>query len=155
MILEEWAIKHGVSDEALQDLKIIFGFINPSPAYQLTNENDVRNKTRLIAAGKGGHLWRNNVGATYTQGGQFIRYGLCNDSKAINDRFKSSDLIGIKPIKITEEHLGKIIGQFQAIEVKKPQWKFKGDAREIAQLNWIRLILTLGGDAKFTTTGDI
>jgi hypothetical protein len=116
------------------------------------SESHILNLIRLKAAKKNIHLWRNNVGATYTQRGDFIRYGLANDSKQINDKIKSSDLIGIKPVIITEDMIGDLIGQFICREVKHSGWKFTGTPREIAQLNWIELILSLGGDAAFATS---
>lgn len=106
-------------------------------------------KIRLNASKNGWHLWRNNVGATYTKSGDFIRFGLANDSKALNSRLKSSDLIGIKPLKITHEMVGKTLGVFVAREIKHGKWKYVGTQHEEAQLNFINLINSLGGDAKF------
>lgn len=106
-------------------------------------------KIRLKASQKGWYLWRNNVGATYTKNGDFIRFGLANDSKEINFRLKSSDLIGIKPMKITQEMVGKTVGVFVAREIKHGKWKYAGTQREEAQLNFVNLINSLGGDAEF------
>jgi hypothetical protein len=114
-------------------------------------ETEITKKLRLKASQEGWRLWRNNVGATYTQKGDFIRYGLANDSTAVNCIIKSSDLIGIKPILITPDMVGKIIGRFVSWEVKNNNWTYKGTEREQAQLNWINLINTLGGEAKFIT----
>lgn len=108
-------------------------------------------KIRLKASKKGWYLWRNNVGATYTKDGNFIRYGLANDSKELNSRLKSSDLIGIKPLKITQEMVGKIVGIFVAREIKSSKWKYAGASREEAQLAFINLVNSLGGDAQFIT----
>lgn len=115
------------------------------------SETEIMRKLRLKASEEGWRLWRNNVGATYTQNGDFIRYGLANDSAAVNRIIKSADLVGIKPVIITPDMIGKIIGQFISIEVKNPTWKYKDTERERAQLNWINLINQLGGDAKFIT----
>lgn len=93
-------------------------------------------------------LWRNNVGAFYHKK-TLIRYGLANESKKLNEKLKSADLIGIRPILITEEHVGKIIGQFVSCEIKSPNVRLKNDnARLQAQKNWMDLINSLGGDAK-------
>lgn len=94
-------------------------------------------------------LWRNNVGGTYTEEGSFLRYGLANDSKQMNDAIKSHDLIGIRPVLIEQHHVGKIIGQFVSREVKAAGWKYRGTKREEAQLRWAELIASLGGDACF------
>ena len=115
------------------------------------NENDLTAKIRLKAAQLGWYLWRNNVGATYTKNNDFIRYGLANDSKAINSRLKSSDLIGIKPMKITKEMVGKTLGVFVAREIKSSSWKYTGAPRENAQPKVIDLGDSVGGDARFIT----
>lgn len=114
------------------------------------SEAGILSDIRLEASEVGARLWRNNVGATYTPNGQFIRYGLANDSSATNKTIKSADLIGIRPVLITPEHVGQIIGQFISREVKTPNWRYSGNERELAQLRWAELILSLGGDACFT-----
>ena len=117
----------------------------------IISESGAQSEIRLEASQCGARLWRNNVGATYTPAGQFIRYGLANDSPALNAAIKSADLIGIRPILITPEHVGRVIGQFISREVKKPGWKYTGTDRERAQLAWAQLIVELGGDACFAT----
>lgn len=114
-------------------------------------ESTVSNDIRLEASQLGYRLWRNNVGALSTPSGQFIRFGLANDSAQLNKVIKSADLIGIKPILITPEHVGMTIGQFISREVKHAGWKYTGTERERAQLAWADLINSLGGDACFTT----
>lgn len=107
---------------------------------------------KLEASKKGLRLWRNNVGATYTQNGSFIRYGLANDSTHVNKKIKSADLIGIRPVVITQEMVGAVIGQFVSREIKRSNWRFNShDERDVAQLAWANLILSLGGDACFVT----
>jgi hypothetical protein len=115
------------------------------------SESGILSDIRLEASERGARLWRNNVGATQTPSGQFIRFGLANDSAALNRVIKSADLIGIRPLLITPAHIGTIIGQFISREVKHSGWKYTGTERERAQLAWAELILSLGGDACFTT----
>lgn len=115
-------------------------------------EADLQNAVRLRASREGGRLWRNNCGAAYDPRGNFIRYGLANDSAQLNRIIKSGDLVGIQPVLITHEHIGKIIGEFRSFEIKKPGWKFSPrNKRDVAQQAWIDLILSLGGYAKFIT----
>ena len=116
----------------------------------MTSESGVSSDIRLEASERGYRLWRNNVGAAYTSTGQFIRFGLANDSAQLNKVIKSADLIGIRPILITPAHVGMTIGQFISREVKHSTWKYTGTERERAQLAWAELVNSLGGDACFT-----
>ena len=106
---------------------------------------------RLEAARLGILLWRNNVGAGLLQDGSFIRWGLANDSTQMNRQIKSADLIGIRPLLITPAHVGHTIGQFVSRECKRPGWKWSGNERELAQLEWAKLVNGAGGDAAFAT----
>lgn len=114
-------------------------------------ESSVSNIIRLEASQLGYRLWRNNVGALPTPAGQFIRFGLANDSAQLNRKIKSADLIGIRPILITPDHIGMTIGQFISREVKHEGWQYSGTERERAQLAWAELINSLGGNACFAT----
>lgn len=98
---------------------------------------------------KGCILWRNNVGCLVDKFGRPVRYGLNNISKKSNDEYKSSDLVGIRKVLITQEMVGKTIGVFMAREVKKQAWKYKNTAAEKAQKRWIDLVNEMGGDACF------
>ena len=117
----------------------------------MTNETTIQDQIRLEASQAGLRLWRNNVGACRDTKGRLIRYGLANDSAAVNRALKSSDLIGIRPVVVTQEHVGRIIGQFVAREVKRSGWEYHGTPREQAQLRFIELVRSLGGDACFAT----
>ena len=154
MNLLKWAIKWGVTIEAVEDLRREMGLVNTDPqphGGDEESEGAVQTKIRLEASLKGARVWRNNVGGTYTPEGSFLRYGLANDSKPMNDRIKSSDLIGLRPLVITQEHVGGIVGQFIAREVKATGWSYSGSPREKAQLAFLELVASLGGDAAFAT----
>jgi len=154
LALHSWASRNGISAAALADLKSVLGATTPREAVNTggtqTGETAVQTKIRLEASAKGLRMWRNNVGATMDAKGNFIRYGLANDTPAMNKKVKSSDLIGIRPVVITADHIGHTIGQFVAREVKAPGWVYTGTEREAAQLKFIELIISMGGDARFT-----
>lgn len=153
MILAEWAAAWGVSPLAMADLQTrVLGLDAPPPSEaSVGGEAAVQAAVRLEASRAGCRLWRNNVGAGYTEDGSFLRWGLANDSAAINARVKSADLIGIRPRVIAPEDVGKLIGQFLSREVKAPGWRYRGTEREVAQVAWANIVNALGGDAGFAT----
>lgn len=140
--LNQWAIRHGISRQALADLRAMFN-LDPAPAAvdpTLTSEAGVQAMVRVEASQLGWRLFRNNVGAGKLENGQFLRWGLCNDSQRLNDAIKSSDLVGWTPT-----------GQFAAVECKEPGWRYGGTPREQAQLKWLELVAGAGGIALFVT----
>lgn len=159
MTLEQWAIKWGIGAQAVADLRREFGTAThhePQAPSVAKTEGDVQNLVRLEASHAGARLWRNNVGACVDDKGNFIRYGIANDSKRVNEEIKSSDLLGIRPLTITQAHVGCIVGQFMAREIKEPGWSYKGTGREKAQLKFLEVVHALGGDAAFAnSTGTI
>lgn len=147
--LTQWAIRHGVSQEALQELvSMSLPSSTTSPA-DLTSEANVQINARLEASKAGAALWRNNTGVAYDERGIPVRFGLCNESPQMNKRVKSADLIGIRPVTVTADMVGGIIGQFVAIECKHPGWTYRGQGREVAQNNFLSIVNSLGGYGKF------
>lgn len=156
MILTEWAIKWGVSADALEDLKNQVGLQKDKDTKEKKpyTESVVQAKVRAKACQLDMRLWRNNVGAASDSNGNFFRYGLCNDSKLLARTIKSSDLIGIRKVKIEPHMVGSYIGQFVAREVKRTGWRYTGTEREEAQLKFISFVLSMGGDAAFISDPD-
>ena len=152
-MITEWATKHGISDAAMADLHAMLGAADAGSAEALSegSETRVQSLIRLEASRVGARLWRNNVGAGKLDNGSFLRWGLCNDSAAMNKRIKSADLIGIRKRFIRQADVGSHVGQFIAREIKHPGWVFKGTEREQAQLAFLGLVTSLGGDARFAT----
>lgn len=150
MMLEHWAAKHGVSTAALAELRqlMVATGTDPLPIAGVS-EAAVQNQVRLEASKLGLRLWRNNVGVLTDERGVPVRYGLANDTPAMNKTIKSADLIGIRPILIQPHHVGTVIGQFVSREVKRVGWVYRGNAHEAAQLKWAELVNGLGGDATF------
>ena len=150
MMLYEWAMKWGIPVDAIEDLRQRMNTVNTdAPVVDGLSEAGVQSRVRLEASRKGMRLWRNNVGACYTDEGQFIRYGLANDSHQMNKRIKSPDLVGVRPILIEPFHVGRVIGQFLARECKPEGWRYTGTEHEQAQLKFLELVLSLGGDTAF------
>ena len=152
-LITQWAAQLGIPPQAVQALfaQMTAAALPPAgTAHTAFSEARIVQERRLAAAQAGGVLWRNNVGAAKDEYGNYFRYGLCNDSKQMNERLKSSDLIGITPVTITLGHVGTVIGQFTAEECKEGPWKYTGTPREKAQLAFIELVGNMGGKAKFT-----
>lgn len=117
------------------------------------SESSVQATVRIAASARGWRLWRNNTGVLQDANGRPVRFGLCNDSPALNAQYKSGDLIGIMPVLIVPEHVGRTLGVFVSLECKEPGWTHvrAGNKREMAQLGWRNMIRELGGYAEFTT----
>lgn len=156
MFLANWAQRWNIPETAMKELAVLFGV-----DYSLAPRNEkgiseaaIQQRIRLDASRYGVRLWRNNNGATLDENGRMIRFGLANDSAKINGQMKSSDLIGVTPILVLPEHVGRTFGLFTSIEVKRPGWRYTGTKREKSQFNWITLISSMGGIAKFANTED-
>lgn len=146
----QWAVKWGVPVEGIEELRRGLGAIGIPPSVGCDSERGNQARIRLSAAEQGDVLWRNNVGAYVDDSGRQVRYGLANESKRINQRVKSSDLIGIHRVVITPEMVGTVFGQFMAIEVKKPTWTPGDDPkREDAQQRFMDIVIAHGGVATF------
>ena len=116
------------------------------------SESGVSSRIRADAAYRGIDLWRNNVGVLLNQNGVPVRYGLCNDSKKLNRKIKSSDLIGPTSVMITQDMVGQIVGVFTAVETKDDDWVFNpNDEHSVAQKKYIDIVLKAGGYAGFAT----
>lgn len=87
-------------------------------------ETKILHRVMLKASELGMTVWRNNSGVAWTAN-EVERQGnvlLLRDARPLRAGLcpGSSDLIGIKPVVITEEMVGMTLGVFLAIEVKTP-----------------------------------
>lgn len=155
MNLHELAIKWGWSIEELRDVQTTLGtYTPPMPkgvAGEGKSESWAQSLVRIEASRKGVYLFRNNVGALKDATGRVVRYGLGNDSASLNEVLKSSDLIGWRPFLVRREHIGHTVAQVVAREMKEPGWQYSGDAHEKAQLAFLNLLNSCGGDGAFAT----
>lgn len=110
----------------------------------MTTEKDIERQIILFVQMYNGTIvFKNNVGSAKkvdpnTGKEYWINFGLCEGS---------SDLIGITPVQITPEMVGKRIGVFTAIEVKKDVGKAYNKRRMESQQRFINFINNNGGFA--------
>lgn len=121
------------------------------------SESRVQSAIRLEAPQKGVRLFRNNVGVLFDRNDRPVRYGLANDSPALNRHLKSGDLIGWRRVLVTPDMVGQLIAQIVSRECKPEGWEPCGPgnkdlfAHESAQRAWAKIINDDGGDARFAT----
>lgn len=156
MTFDEWSQRH---PHAALELCVMLN----ATAHDMTPDGEGKTEAwsqqqaRFNITAQGGYAWRNNVGATPSKCEHCgeplrpVRYGLANDSKKLNEKIKSSDLILAIPRVIRPQDVGTTIAQFGAVETKHPGWRYTGTEREVAQAAWLALIKRLGGFACFST----
>lgn len=115
----------------------------------MKDESQVQQEVQIAAMHFGCTLMRNNSGAMVDNTGRLVRYGLGHVSP--KQEIKSSDLIGITKVTITQEMIGKTLGVFTALEVKKENWNpdKKLDEHEVKQNNFLQWVINNGGIASF------
>lgn len=153
---ETWVKRWGVPQMAIDELAVVLGMVYEPQSLSATNwhlESSLQKQVKHAEAKRGNRMFRNNSGVAFRPGGA-VRFGLGNESEEINKVSKSSDLIGLAPRIITAEDAGKKLAVFRSLEIKKPGWKYRGTPDEKAQLNWILLVNSLGGEAKFVSSLD-
>jgi len=149
-----WASKWGIPPAALVELFDYEPTPTPTPLSGMS-EAAVQQRVELAASKDGARLWRNNVGACLDQHGNMVRYGLANKSAQQNRHIKSSDLIGITPVRVLPNMVGGVLGVFTAIKCKNGSWKWKGDEHEQAQDRFLKLVQSLGGIARFENGSEL
>lgn len=156
MTLADWHAKHGhlLTPEAARDLRAALDPVQPPARLPGGSEAATASYVRIQAGQAGIPLWRNNNGAAYDQTGRLIRFGLGHESAALQAKWKSSDLIGILPVTVTPQHVGRTLGVFLAVETKPPGWRLTpGDKRGQAQAAFLQSVRGFGGAAGFASGG--
>ena len=110
---------------------------------EMTTETDIQNRIVLALCKIGTTMFRNNVGVAEkvdknTGKKYWVRFGLCEGS---------SDLIGITPVTVTQDMVGKKLGVFTAVEVKKDVTKAYAKHRMETQQRFIDFVNKNGGFA--------
>jgi hypothetical protein len=82
------------------------------------SEQALQQRIRLELGSGPVRLWRNNVGALRDPRGRLVTYGLCTGS---------SDLIGLRRLTVSPEHLGQHLAVFCALEVKTPRGRVSAE----------------------------
>ena len=132
--ITQWAIRHGVSAQALHELDALFGIETQLLATgSYDTEAAVQSEVRLEAAAKGIHLFRNNVGVLRDAQGRPVRFGLHPGS---------GDLIGWRSVRITPDMVGRLLAVLASVEVKTATGKPRSD-----QVHWAKQVLDAGGFA--------
>jgi hypothetical protein len=119
------------------------------------SESEVQADVRLRAPLVRAHLFRNNSGVLPNEAGRPVRYGLANESAAVNRVLKSADLIGWQSVTVTADMVGQTLAVFLSVEVKPedfngPSGKAEAERYE-AQKNWANLVNKAGGRAYIVT----
>lgn len=89
----------------------------------------------LEAPTVGARLFRNNNGTLQDRFGNYVTYGMGKGT---------SDLIGLVPIVVTQEMVGKTVGIFLAVEAKDPKGHTKKALLKM-QKDFLTAINFLGG----------
>jgi hypothetical protein len=121
----------------------------------MKSEAEVQADVRLRAPLLRMHLFRNNVGVLKDPNGRPVRFGIANDSAAINKICKSGDLVGWQSVTVTPEMVGQTLAVFVSVETKdesfnEPRGKAEAERYE-AQKNWAALVNKAGGRAYIVT----
>lgn len=162
MTYNEWAQRHPQAAAELAQVTAQQASAAPASGF---DESYAQQQARFAISRAGGLSWRNNVGATpakveahcpkcrfhFEIQQRMVRYGLANDSHQLNSVIKSSDLIGVMPRLITPELVGTTIGQFIAVECKRPGWHYTGKGREAQQQAFLAVVSGKGGITQFST----
>ena len=102
-------------------------------------EAEYMRQIQLAAADDGVCLYRNNVGMCRDDKGRVVKFGLCKGS---------SDLIGYRPVTITEDMVGETIAVFTSVETKGPRTPVTPE-----QYNWLKAVRRAGGIARLLREG--
>lgn len=151
MNFDQWAARWNLPPQAIMELRHVYiqEVVNIPEKHRNDSEDAVASQVLRDGAYRGLILLRNNSGAFKNERDQWVRFGLGNVSTQFNKEYKSSDYIGIYPLYITPQYVGRTIGVFTAVETKKAAWKYAGTDEERAQGKFIDVVVANGGIGLF------
>lgn len=150
MTLESWATRWQLPPQAIAELQqLTAAYADPNSG---KSEEAVASECRLALNQRGIITMRNNVGALKDAKGRWVRFGLCNETKGMNEVIKSSDDICIIPYVVKPKDVGRKLGVFLGVEHKKRNWVFGSESREVAQAQFQRMVSNVGGVAVFANS---
>ena len=95
------------------------------------SEQAIQQRIRLELGRGDVRLWRNNTGCLQDRNGRMVRFGLAPGS---------SDLIGLRRVRIGPEHVGMDLAVFAAVEVKDARGRASPE-----QVRFVEVVRDLGG----------
>lgn len=95
------------------------------------SEQRIQQEIRLALGNGDVRLWRNNTGCLFDRQGRPVRFGLAPGS---------SDLIGLRRMRIGPEHVGQEVAVFAAVEVKDARGRPTQE-----QLQFLEIVRQMGG----------
>lgn len=95
------------------------------------SETGIMRRAMLALSDIGCLIFRNQVGKYKLADGRWLSSGLC---------VGSSDLIGLTPLTVTEDMVGKTVAVFTAVEIKTDRGRL-----EDSQSNFLAAIIAVGG----------
>lgn len=150
MDLTQWATRWQLPPQAIAELQqLTAAYADPNSG---KSEEAVASECRLALNQRGIITMRNNVGALKDAKGRWVRFGLCNETKGMNEVIKSSDDICIIPYVVKPKDIGRKLGVFLGVEHKKRDWVFGSESREVAQAQFQRMISNVGGVGLFANS---
>lgn len=105
----------------------------------MSSETEIRKRIQVLLSENGCTMWRNNTGSLLNSKGIPVKFGLC---------VGSSDLIGLSPVLITKDMVGKTLAVFTAIEIKTEHGKAATNKQKI----FIQHVIDSGGIAGIATS---
>lgn len=119
----------------------------------MSSEAGIQKHVMLALSNAGATIWRNNTGQAWVGDATRLANGdvLLKNPRPLHAGLckGSSDLIGVRPLLITEQHLGATIGQFVAVEVKSARGRPTQE-----QANFLGHVQSCGGAAGIARSPD-